>query len=210
MAKGSRGGRRGGGGTGLNPGDIISTRDMISERGVNQALVDDTLQVFNDFNDEYGYQVEQIQLAKLDPKANALAYYDWEGNIAVNEKFFNDKAMDDAYKRCIESGFHPSNGNKTTMQAVVSHEIGHGLTAEVGKKLGINDLDATATAIVKEARKQTKHKGVVQMASNISGYATHSNAETIAEAVSDVYCNGKKAKSESRAIVNVMDKYLKN
>ena len=210
MAKGSRGGRRGGGGTGLNPGDIISTRDMISERGVNQALVDDTLQVFNDFNDEYGYQVEQIQLAKLDPKVNALAYYDWEGNIAVNEKYFNDKVMDDVYKSCVESGFHPSNGNKTAMQAVVSHEIGHGLTAEVGKKLGINDLDATATVIVKEARKQTKHKGVVQMTSNISGYATHSNAEAIAEAVSDVYCNGKKAKSESRVIVNVMNKYLKN
>lgn len=209
MAKGSRGGRRGGG-TGLNPGDIISTRDMLSESGVNQALVNDTLQVFKDFNDEYGYQVEQIQLAKLKPKANALAYYDWEGNIAVNEKFFNDKAMDDAYKRCIESGFHPSNGNKTTMQAVVSHEIGHGLTAEVGKKLGINDLDATATVIVKEARKQTKHKGVVQMASKISGYATHSNAEAVAEAMSDVYCNGKKARAESRAIVNVMDKYLKN
>lgn len=209
MAKGTRGGRRGGG-TGLNPGDIISTRDMLSESGVNQALVNDTLQVFKDFNDEYGYQVEQIQLAKLKPKANALAYYDWEGNIAVNEKFFNDKAMDDAYKRCIESGFHPSNGNKTTMQAVVSHEIGHGLTAEVGKKLGINDLDATATVIVKEARKQTKHKGVVQMASKISGYATHSNAEAVAEAMSDVYCNGKKARAESRAIVNVMDKYLKN
>lgn len=48
------------------------------------------------------------------------------------------------------------------------------------------------------------------MASKISGYATHSNAEAVAEAIADVYCNGKKAKSESKAIVNVMNKYLKN
>ena len=48
------------------------------------------------------------------------------------------------------------------------------------------------------------------MASKISGYATHSNAEAIAEAIADCYCNGKKAKSESKAIKGVIDKYLKN
>ena len=50
---------------------------------------------------------------------------------------------------------------------------------------------------------------VVQMAKKISTYATHSNAEAIAEAFSDVYCNGKKAHKESQAIVNVINSYLK-
>ena len=47
------------------------------------------------------------------------------------------------------------------------------------------------------------------MAKNISGYAGHSNAECIAEAVSDVYCNGRKASAESRAIVKELNTILK-
>ena len=48
------------------------------------------------------------------------------------------------------------------------------------------------------------------MASKISGYATHSNAEAIAEAISDCYCNCKKLRSEIKSIKSVVDKYLKN
>lgn len=213
MAKGSRGGRRGGATGGLNPNDIVSTRSLVSERERNQEMVDETLTVFRDVFGEYGVDVEDIQLAKLKGRGNtAIAYYDG-ANIAVNESYFNKKGIESAYKSCVDSGFHPSNGNKTAMEAVVAHELGHKLTDAVGAKMGNKewlDFDKTATKIVNEARKQTKHKGVVQMASKISGYAKHSNAEAIAEAFSDVYCNGKKAKSESRAIVDVMNKYLKN
>ena len=76
-------------------------------------------------------------------------------------------------------------------------------------KMGVSGIDNIATKIVNEARKGSGHKGVVQMASKISRYATTSNAEAIAEAFSDVYCNGSKAKKESIAIINVMNKYLK-
>ena len=214
MAKGSRGGRRGGATGGLNPKDIVSTRSLISERERQQEMVDETLSSFKDVFNEYGINVEDIQLAKLKGKGNtAIAYYDSAGNIAVNEAYFNKKGIESAYKSCVDSGFHPSNGNKTAMEAVMYHELGHALTDAVSVKMGNNkwtDFDKTATQIVKEARKQTKHKGVVQMASKISGYAKQSNAEAIAEAFSDVKCNGKKAKSESKAIVNVINKYLKN
>ena len=47
------------------------------------------------------------------------------------------------------------------------------------------------------------------MASKISGYAKTNPAETVAEAFCDVYCNGSKARKESKAIVNVIDGYLK-
>jgi len=43
----------------------------------------------------------------------------------------------------------------------------------------------------------------------VSGYAEENNAECVAEAFADVFCNGKKAKAESRAIVSVLEKYLK-
>ena len=215
MKKSPRGGRRGGtgrGGTsGVNPKDIVSTTSLISERGNSQELVDDTLSVFEDVYNEYGTIIGDIELATMKGKGNSvLAYYDGE-NIAVNKSYFN-KNIETAYAECVKSGFHPSNGNKTALQATVAHELGHKLTSEVAIKMGKNgwfDFDEVATEIVNQARKNTKHRGVVQMARKISGYATYSNAEAIAEAFSDVFCNGKNAHSESHAIVNVINSYLK-
>lgn len=92
-----------------------------------------------------------------------------------------------------------------------AQKLGHALTDAVGRKMGTAGIDATATRIVNEARKQTNHRGVVQLAQKISGYATHSNAEAVAEAFADYYCNYKRGKAapESVAIVNVMNRYLK-
>ena len=95
------------------------------------------------------------------------------------------------------------------MQAVASHEYGHVLTSKAGAKLGILDMDAAAKVIVDRAVKKTSHKGSVSLSKKISGYAGHSNAECIAEAVADVYCNGKKASAESRAIVNELNSILR-
>ena len=117
--------------------------------------------------------------------------------------------MDGAYDDCVKSGFHPGRGNKTAMQAVASHEYGHVLTQKAGAKLGILDMDNAAKTIVDRARKTTTHKGSISMAKNISGYAGYSNAECVAEAVADVYCNGRKASAESRAIVKVINDIMK-
>ena len=207
-ARGSTG--RQGGGEGLNAGDIVSTKSFMSERGNYSA--DDVLQAFKDVSDEYGYIVDDIQIAELKGKGQSvLAYYDG-ANIAFNQSYLKGSQMETAYDSCVKSGFHPSKGNKTALQAVAAHELGHGLTDAVADKMGITGvrkIDTAATRIVSEARKSTKHRGVVQMASKISKYATYSNAEAVAEAFSDVYCNGKKARSESRAIVNVVNSYLK-
>ena len=94
------------------------------------------------------------------------------------------------------------------MQAVVAHEFGHAANDAAARKMGVS-LDEAATRIVSEARKGSGHRGVVQMARAISEYATKSNAEAVAEAFCDVYCNGAKAAAESRAIVNVLNRYIK-
>lgn len=209
MAKGSRGGRRGGGGGGgLNPNDIIGTTNLLIDTDLDAVTREQVTRVLKDFQKEFGLNYNNTRIAKLKDKANALAYYDGDG-IAINSKYLDSKKMDDVYKKCVESGFHPPSGKKSGMEAVVSHELGHSLNDMVGAKMGLS-LDASATRIVTEARKQTKHRGVVQMASKISGYAKYSNAEAIAEAISDVYCNGKKARAESIAISNVVRSYLKN
>lgn len=207
----SSGGTGGGATGGISESDIVSRTSLISEREGSQVLVDETMDVFKDVFDEYGTIVDDIQLATLKGAGmSALAFYDGS-NIAVNKAFFNEN-MTKAYDACVKSGFHPSKGNKTAMQAVVAHELGHKLTADVGVKMGKNgwtDFDSIASSIMKEAKKGTKHRKNSDLAKKISGYAKESNAEAIAEAFADVFCNGKKAKSESKAVVNVINKYLK-
>lgn len=202
----SSSGRYGGGG--LSPSDILSTNSFVSERH-NYDISNDVLDVFKNVNEEYGYVIGDILVAKIKGKSNkTMAYYDGT-NIGFNEAYARTKVLNKAYADCVKSGFHPSNGNKSPAEAVASHELGHALTDAVGKKMGVLDIDRASDRIVKEAKKQTGHRGIVQMAKKISTYATHSNAEAIAEAFSDVYCNGKKAHKESQAIVNVINSYLK-
>ena len=198
-----------GGNSTLNPADIVSTSSLISERGVKRQEVDEVLQTFKDVKDEYGYIINDIQLATLKGGGmDTLAYYDGS-NIAINQSFFDKAIMERAYARSVQEGFHPSQGNRTALQAVASHELGHALTDAVGSKMGVIKGD-TATAILKEAKGQTKFKGSLgDMAGKISGYAKYNPRETIAEAFADVYCNGNKSTRESQAIVNVMNKYLK-
>ena len=206
--RGSRSSGRGGD-SGLSSADILSTTSFVSAREGHEEMVDAVLGVFNDVNNEYGFVIDDIHMAQMSAKGqSAIAYYDGS-NIGWNETFMNKKTLDKAYADCVKSGFHPKTGKRSPAEAVASHELGHALTAEVGKKMGGLNIDQASTRIVNEARKQTKHRGVVQMAKKISGYATHSNAEAIAEAFADVYCNGKKARKESHAIVNVMNSYLK-
>lgn len=199
-----------GGSSTLNPADIVSTTSLVSAREGYQQEVDETLKAFKDIADEYGYIIDDIQLATLKGEgASTLAYYDGS-NIAINTSYFDKAKMESAYKRCVDDGFHPSQGNKTALQAVASHELGHALTDAVGAKMGAIKGD-TANAILKEAKKQGKFKGTTaDMAGKISGYAQFNPRECIAEAFSDVYCNGSKAHKESQAIVNVMNKYLKS
>lgn len=205
---GSRGARSNAtwsGNPGGNP-DIISTTSLISERERKQREVDETLTTLRDVYEEYGVVVEGVQLATMTNDL-VLAYYDADDNLAVNSSFFDSNKMAKAYEVAVKKGYHPSNGNKTAMQAVVSHELGHTLTARAAG--GFGNLDAFSNKVVTEAARSQRYKNPASFASKISGYAKSSPAEAIAEAYSDVYCNGNKANSSSRAIVNTLNKYLK-
>lgn len=203
-----KGGGLGGGGEGLRDSDVLGTSNLLIDTALDETTRGEVNRVLKDFNDTYGIGYGNTRIARLKAGSNAMAYYDGEG-IAINKKYLDSKTMNDAYKRCVESGFHPSSGSKSGMEAVVAHELGHALNDVIGSKMG-SDIDKSAKTIVNEAMKNKKRKDVNKFTSKISGYAKQSNAEAIAEAVSDVYCNGKKAKAESRAIVDVMNKYLKN
>lgn len=208
MAKGNRGGRREGTGKGVNPANIKNVQNLISQRERKQAEVDQTLTVLRDMQNQYGVNVDTFTADIVGKDASTLAFCDGDGNITVNTSYFNTKAMDSAMKESAKDGFHPSIGNKSGIEATVSHEFGHTLTHVAGQKMGGLSIDQASTRIVNEARKISGDKGVVIMAGKISKYATYSNAEAIAEAISDCYCNGNKSKAQSKAIKSVLDKYL--
>ena len=203
-----KGGGLGGGGEGLNPRDILGTSNLLIDTNLDEVTRLEVSKTLKDFQDEYGLNYNNTRIAQITPGTGVLAYYDGEG-IAINNEYLDSKTMNEAYQKSVESGFHPSSGSKSGIEAVVSHELGHALNDMIGAKMGM-DIDASATRIVNEAMKGTKHKTTDAFSSKISGYAQKSHAETVAEAISDCYCNGGKAKSESKRIKKVVDKYLQN
>lgn len=116
--------------------------------------------------------------------------------------------MNYVYDKATEAGYHPSRGDKSGTQAVAYHEMGHALTDNLVGKMGVRDLDKAAERVVKRAYTQTKGKGGTKAwAGNISGYAQESYSECVAEAVADYYCNGRNAKTESKAIMSSIRYY---
>lgn len=205
---GSRGASSGGKWTGGSTGslDVQSTTSLISERERKQREVDEVLTVFKDADDKYGLGPYDVLVATMS-NDQVLAYYDSNDNLAVNSTYFNSDKMEKVYASGVKSGFHPSNGNKTALQAVVAHEMGHTLTAKAAG--GFEKIKSFSSKVVSEAARSIGAKSPSEFAKKISGYAGLSPAEAIAEAYSDVYCNGSKAHSSSRAIVNTLNKYIK-
>lgn len=210
---GGRGSSSGGAGIGGGGGadiDIISTTDLISQRETKETEVDEVLTTLRRVYGDYDYAVDDIVVAKLGGKDGntTMAYCErGAGVIGVNEKYFDVDKMNSAYAGCVSAGFHPSSGNRTGMEATIAHELGHALNGVAAGKMGL-DLDKSAEKIIGEAFKARNSAQAKNIAGRISGYAKTSDAECVAEAFCDVYCNGGNAKQESRTIVDILKRYL--
>lgn len=202
---------RGGATGGVSAGQIVSTSSLISAREIKQTEVDQVLTALRNVAEQYGQDLNDVQLAKLSPGSSAMAYYDANGNLAINETYFDSTKMDDAYDRCTAMGFHPSRGSKSALEAVAAHEIGHHLTEIAGMRVGYGawHLDQISTDIMSEAAAQLSMKSMSAVAAQISGYAKADHAEAVAEAFSDVYCNGNSASAASRTVVDILGRYLR-
>ena len=185
---------------------------LISQRERKQKEVDETLTVLRDVEREYDVILEDVELATMKPrhKKGTMAYYDYGGNLAINEHYFDADVMDAAYDGCVKSGFHPGRGKKTGIEAVTAHEMGHRLTDMAGQRAGLKRWEAfgkTDNDIVRAAAKSLKmtHE---ELRKSISGYAQYNNAECIAEAYADVYCNGRRASKASKAVMAELNRYF--
>ena len=215
MGSGTGNSTKGGGTGGVDVG-AFDTTSLVSERERQREEVDQTLTVLRDFNRDYGdiSILEDVHVATpLERKGRGvMGYYDSEGNLAITSGFFDTEKMNSTYDDCSNSGFHPSRGNRTGIEAVTAHEMGHKLTDEIGKKLGLGNwaINEAAQRVVREAARNAGYgRNTRKMIAAISRYGAKSNAEGIAEACADVYCNGDRAKRESRAIMDVVNRILR-
>lgn len=213
--RGASGGPGLGGGSG-KPIDIKSETDVWSyrHRSGNEPFVDaintGVRTVQNDFPDimDSVNSVNSAELGGAD-KTQTLGFYG-QGRVALNQNYTNIEKMNSVYDASIKSGHHPSRGNKSGTEAVAIHEMGHAVTEHLAAKLGAKDLDGAAKKIVDRAYKTSNGKGGTKAwAGKISGYAQENNAECIAEAFADYYCNGKKASAQSKAIITEMKRIQK-
>lgn len=212
---GGRGSSSGGGGAsgGLNPANIRGTESLVSAREGARSEVDQVLNVARDIERDYGVTVSELQVADIAGRqgASVMAYYDTEGNLAINRNYFDSAKMDTAYDRCVDNGWHPSRGNKTGLEATAAHEMGHRLTDVAGQKAGYGEwsIDKTSNEIIAQAKTRMGARSVNDVRAAISGYGKSNSAEAIAEAFSDVYCNGNRASRASRTVVSVLEEYLR-
>lgn len=187
----------------------------------NERFVDNVNQTIREMGETYGELntvINDVYIAKLQGahSRSILAFWDGNGELGINKRFGNIDKMTKVYEDSVKSGFHPSRGNKTAEQAVIAHELGHSLTTLAQQKTGAKSFDDVAKRIMKDSQKilnkqagKRKYQGTNKIANAISGYARENNAECIAEATADVYCNGRKAKSESKAVVQALKKLIK-
>ena len=155
------------------------------------------------------YSIDAGKYGGID-NTQTLGFYSADGQLSINRNYTNIDKMNRVYDKSVKEGFHPSRGNKDGVQAVTYHELGHAVTQQIVKQGYGKDMDAAAKKVVDNAYKNSKGRGgTKKWAGNISGYAQKNNAECIAEAVADFYCNGSKAKKESKAIMSELKRMSK-
>lgn len=214
---GGRGADSSGGGESLGDGggksvNIKSETDVWSYRHNpdNAPYVDDINGAVRDMENDFPGLMDSVQKVNTvemggTDKLNTLGIYG-NGRVGINSNYTNVDKMNAIYDKAGKD--HPSRGDKSAVEAVTYHEMGHALTDAIKGKVGAKNLDESSKTVVEAAYKATKGKGGTKAwAGKISGYAQDSWAECVAEAVSDFYCNGSKAHANSKAIMAELRKY---
>lgn len=158
-------------------------------------------------------------------RSNAFASASYNGEILINPTLFKTTDnINERYGRTTASKFHPEG---TSAVHITSHEAGHILDRALIEK-SITDTGywgsyAKAEAwnkakisgkVISEAAKNAKKtpggkgKRNADLISEVSGYATHNRAETLAECVADYAANGSKAKPLSQEVWKILKREL--
>lgn len=193
----------------LNPVDVWSYRHNPNNEAYVDAINSSVRDIADDFPNIMSSTIARVDAAEFGgaDRLNTLGCYG-NGTLTMNKNYTNVDKMNAVYDNAVKSGYHPSRGDKNGTEAVTYHEMGHAITDHIAVKLGEKNLDGASKRIVNDAYKASKGTGGTKAwAGKISGYAQENYAECVAEAVTDFYCNGNKAKSQSKAIMRELKKY---
>ena len=187
--------------TGVSVRSSHPLTDEISRGG--GGFANEIMNTRDAFEREYGSAVKDMNLRVASfNEPGVLGAYGGD-TLYMNQSYISNSNLTSAMEAAQASGFHPSIGDKTGAEAVAAHEIGHRLGEKAAQRAGISQKDIVARAAAKVGIKTEN------MAGHISGYARSNYGETIAEASSDVFCNGSNASKASIAIMNEVKGILK-
>ena len=124
-------------------------------------------------------------------------------NISINSivKFNsiyskNLQKWSDNYQSSFDVGHFLPIGDKNVAYMAAVHELGHCVFYQLNSLMDYNEKQ--------KFNSMFKNLDVLQWQKQISGYSTLSRHEHIAEAFSDVYCNGQNATQHNKDVVNLM------
>lgn len=162
-------------------------------------------------------RVEEIKAGRL---SNAIAQTNGIV-VSLSENYYSNRwVLDDA---AALRGFDGMNPKNTNAESIVVHELGHTLERAICARYYSEnraaqiiewDRNTFAKRIVSDAAKAAKKtpegkgKKNSELISEVSRYATHNRAETLAECVADYYLNRKNAAPLSKAVWAVLKKEL--
>lgn len=198
----------GGGGGGMLNKDssttVLSSHPLTDYIGKGGSLFANEIMNTRDaFEREYGEAAKGIKLhVGTFGDKSALGVYGGD-TLYMNERYVTNNNLTEAMRAGAQSGFHPSIGNKSGAAAVAAHEIGHRLGQKAAERAGVSEKEIVARAAKRMGTRTNR------MAASISGYARTNYSETIAEASSDVFCNGSKASRASIAIMREVKNALR-
>lgn len=148
----------------------------------------------------------------------AYAFTQHVGNghsvIALNPARMNPQTLYRTYRN-DQQGENPYHPRGTTARDIITHEMGHvahrvwnRMAAHSNSPIAYMSLANTAYRLLNNNHARNANefaRGYTNATSNVSGYATNSDRELVAEALADVRANGKNAKPMSRAINYVLN-----
>lgn len=179
-----------------------------------KQILNNTKEIYKDFP-QIRDKIKQIKEIEHDCAGMSIQpQKDNKYIMEINKKYFYSKeAAIKAYDKTVEMGIHPKG---TTYKDMIIHELGHGVTYEIIRKINNNDTKAiafdwnnhiTSNKIVNEAFKKLQADDIIQkqmLIRNISKYSLTDRTETIGEAFCDYYANRDKASLLSKTIIDVM------
>lgn len=234
MAKGNKGGKRGGINSWKKRTGITFASELDKVLSDEQKI--ELMKQVESATSIFGYDNAVDQLVTIiDGGASADAYASYtrgSGNIHLNTYYYdgNYEKMAKSYENDVNGGWHPKG---TDWRSIIAHETGHAIEDRIGNAYldqlyvekrgnvsfdmhfkyafgakGTHDIVNRAVKNVKKSGVYGKNVSSYQIKYKLSEYATKNQSETFAEAIADYSKNGSRSNPLTLEIIKLTKEKL--